>query len=77
VLKVLGALLLVGAAVVGGIGVLWALGASGGAEWDYCQRGSGCTSGEVLGVFLIVLAAVAGFVGFVLLRRERHGPRSG
>lgn len=70
--KVLGALLLVFAAVVGAIGVLWTYVASVGTEWDYCNGGS-CTNGEVMGVLFIVPAVVSGVVGFLLLRaRERR-----
>lgn len=68
--KLLGALLLVFAAVAGATGVLWAYLASVGTEWDYCNGGS-CTDGEVMAAFLIVPAAVAGVVGFLLLRGRR------
>jgi len=52
--------------------VLWAVGASNGAEWDYCGAGSGCTSGETVGLSLLVPAAIAGFVGWRMLRGNRR-----
>ncbi len=70
--RTLGALLLVFASMLGGIGLLWAVGASNGAEWDYCGAGSGCTSGETVGLSLLVPAAIAGFVGWRMLRGNRR-----
>jgi hypothetical protein len=70
--KLLGALLLSLAVVVGVIGLLWALLASVGTEWDYCSGGS-CTDGEVMALFLIVPAAVAGVAGFLFLRGRERG----
>lgn len=68
--KLFGLLLVVFAAVAGSVGVLWAYGASAGAEWDYCNGGS-CTEGEVMAVFLILPAVIAGVCGFLLLRGAR------
>jgi hypothetical protein len=76
--KLLGGLLLLVAAVAGLIGVLWLFLDAVGTEWDYCDGGGGdCISGWKMGAAFTFAAVVAGVVGVSLLRRERHGSRSG
>ena len=70
--KLFGALPLLMAVVVGAIGLLWAILATVGTEWDYCNGGS-CTDGEIVGLALIVPAAVAGVAGFLLVRGRPRG----
>ena len=69
VTKLLGALLLLFAVLVGGIGLVWAFLAGAGLEWDYCNRGS-CTDGRTVGLILILPALVAGAAGIGLLCRS-------
>jgi hypothetical protein len=70
--KLFGALLLLVAVVLGAIGLLWAILAAVGTEWDYCNGGR-CTDGEIMGLALIVPAAVAGVAVFILLRGRPRG----
>lgn len=72
-----GGLALVVAAVAGVIGVGWLLLDAVGMEWDYCPGGTDCIAGWIMGTMFAGVAAVAGIVGASLLRRKRHGSRSG
>jgi hypothetical protein len=65
-------LLLIFAFILGGLGVFWALGASQGAEWDYCGGSGGCTSGESIGFALLIPAGMAAFLGWRLVPRKRR-----
>ena len=67
--KLLGALLLVVAAIAGVVGVAWIFFDAVGAEWDYCARGGDCIAGWVMGAGFTVAAVAAGILGFHLLRR--------
>jgi hypothetical protein len=73
--RLLGAVVLLTAAVIGLIGVLWLFLDAVGGEWDYC-RGD-CVAGWKMGVGFIVVAAALGLAGSGLLRRKRNGSRSG
>jgi hypothetical protein len=75
--KLIGALLLIVAAVAGAIGVAWVLLDAIGKEWDYCPEGRNCIAGWKMGTSFLVGAVIAGVVGFVVLRGQWHGSRSG
>ena len=68
----LAVLLLIFVFVLGGLGVFWALGASQGAEWDYCGGSAGCRSGESIGFALLIPAGTAAFLGRRLVPRKRR-----
>jgi hypothetical protein len=70
--KLLGALLLLAAAVAGLIGGLWLLLDAVGTEWDYCRRGGDCIAGWKMGAAFTFAALVAGVIGVSLLRCERR-----
>jgi hypothetical protein len=76
VTKAFGVLLLLAAAASGSVGLLWAIFKTIGNEWDFC-RGGECTSGYVGAATFIGFGAIAGFVGFRLLRGQRNRSRSG
>jgi hypothetical protein len=71
--KLLAAVMLLAAAVIGLIGVLWLFLDVVGSEWDYCR--DGCVAGWKMGLGFVVVAAALGLAGSALLRRERHGSR--
>lgn len=65
----IGILLLLTALTVSAIGVLWAVLAIVGHEWDYCPD-NGCIRGEVVGLALLAAGALAGWAGVRLARRS-------
>ena len=67
--KLIGALLLMVAAVAGAIGVAWIYLDATGTEWDYCPDGRNCIAGWTMGASFLVGAVVVGVVGFVGLRK--------
>ncbi|MCA1657393.1 MAG: hypothetical protein LC713_06765 [Actinobacteria bacterium] len=75
--KLLGVLALLVAAMAGVIGVGWLFLDATGTEWDYCPGGSDCIPGAAMGAIFTGTAILAAGIGVSLLRRERHGPRSG
>lgn len=64
----LGALLMLVAAIGFGVGGLWAVAKAGGAEVDYCD-GPNCVSGWYPAGAILVVAVVLAFFGVWLLRR--------
>ena len=76
-ITLLGVLLLVVAAVAGVIGVGWLSLDAIGTEWDYCPGGTDCIAGWKMGAGFTLAAVVTAVVGFSVLRRQRHGSRSG
>jgi hypothetical protein len=74
--KLLGGLLVLGAAVGVAIGGFWGFMKASGAEVDICD-GRNCTSGWYYAGPIVVGALVLGAIGVALLRGERNGPRSG
>jgi hypothetical protein len=68
--KLLGALLLMIAAVAAVIGAGWVSLDAIGTEWDYCPGGSDCIAGWKMGVGFIVAAIVAAIAGFFVIRSE-------
>jgi len=69
--RTLGALVLIAAIATGSLGAFWIYAAATGDEWDLCERGSECTSGETIGLLLLVPAAMGVLLGLSLLRRPR------
>jgi hypothetical protein len=76
VVKLLGGLLLLAAAVAGVVGIGWLLLDAIGTEWDYCPGGSDCIAGWKIGAGFAVAALVAGVLGLSVLRRKRDASGS-
>jgi hypothetical protein len=67
--KLIGALLLIIAALAGAIGVAWVYLDAIGTEWDYCPDGRNCIAGWKMAASFLAGAVGAGVVGFVALRK--------
>jgi hypothetical protein len=62
-----GILLLLAALAAATIGALWTVFAIIGTEWDYCPNND-CIAGEIMGLALLAIGIVAGWVAIRLAR---------
>jgi hypothetical protein len=73
----LGALLLMIAALAGVVGIGWLFLDAFGTEWDFCPGGNDCIAGWKMGAGFTLAALSAGVLGLRLVRREGRDSGSG